>query len=181
MFHVEHIYFDSVIVLVPDRYKDHRGYFIESYRADQFIAMGLPTDFVQDNHSRSVRGVIRGMHVQADPPMGKLLRVAHGAIQLVEVDVRPSSSTFGEHVSIDVSDENGRIVWIPPGFANGFCVVSDVADVLYKCTAIYAPAGERAIDPLDAALGIQWKAAEPILSEKDRAALSLRAYREQLT
>lgn len=173
MFRIEQLLLNDVVVLVPDVYRDQRGYFLESYRADQFIAMGLPTDFVQDNHSRSVRNVVRGLHYQVDPPMGKLLRVIRGAIQLVEVDVRSGSPTFGEHVSIDVTEENARLVWIPPGFANGFCVTSDVADVVYKCTAIYSPAGERAINAFDPRLHIQWKTDSAIMSEKDRSAPSL--------
>ncbi|MBS1562045.1 MAG: dTDP-4-dehydrorhamnose 3,5-epimerase [Bacteroidetes bacterium] len=173
MFRIEQTLLNDIVVLVPDRYRDHRGYFMESYRADQFIAMGLPTDFVQDNHSRSVRNVIRGLHFQVDPPMGKLLRVVRGAIQLVELDVRTGSATYGEHVTLDVTDENARLVWIPPGFANGFCVVSDEADVHYKCTAIYNPSGERSVDPLDPALHIRWKTDAPLLSDKDRLAPTL--------
>lgn len=170
MFRIEQTLLNDIVVLVPDRYRDHRGYFMESYRADHFIAMGLPTDFVQDNQSRSVRNVIRGLHLQVDPPIGKLLRVIRGAVQLVEVDVRVGSSTYGEHVTIDVTDENARLVWIPPGFANGFCVISDEADVHYKCTAIYNPSGERAVNPFDPALHITWKTDAPIVSDKDRTA-----------
>ena len=121
---LEEVIFDAVMILRPDRYQDQRGYFEESYRADVSIRYGIPTDFVQDNHSRSTHGVLRGLHAQHSQPMGKMLRVIRGQIQLVEVDVRKGSSTYGKHVSIDVSETNGRIVWIPPGFANGFAGLS---------------------------------------------------------
>ncbi len=174
---LEEVIFDAVMILRPTRYPDHRGYFEETYRADVCIRYGIPTDFVQDNHSRSVQGVIRGMHFQTDPPMGKMLRCVRGQIQLVEVDIRHGSPTFGKHVSIDVSETNGRVVWIPPGFANGFAVLSAEADVSYKCTALYNPAGEGSVNPLDPELGIRWLVDDPILSEKDRAASPISALR----
>lgn len=167
---LEEVIFDAVMILRPERFTDERGYFEEIYRADFCLRHGIPTDFVQDNHSRSQRGVIRGMHYQVDEPMGKMLRVVRGQIQLVEIDVRKGSPTYGNHVSIDVSETNGRVVWIPPGFANGFAVLSDVADVSYKGTALYNPAGERSVNPLDPTLGIRWLVDDPILSEKDRNA-----------
>lgn len=172
-FTLEEVIFDAVMILRPDRFADARGYFEETYRADVCIRYGIPTDFMQDNHSRSSYGVIRGMHSQHTQPMGKMLRVIRGQIQLVDVDIRKDSPTFGKHVSIDVSETNGRIVWIPPGFANGFAVLSDVADVSYKCTALYNPAGEIGINPLDPELGIRWLIDNPILSEKDAKALGL--------
>jgi len=164
---LEEVIFDAVMILRPDRFSDNRGYFEETYRADVCIRYGIPTDFVQDNHSRSIHGVIRGMHAQHTQPMGKMLRVIRGQIQLVEVDIRKGSPTFGKHVSIDVSETNGRIVWIPPGFANGFAVLSETADVVYKCTALYNPSGEIGINPLDPDLGIRWLVDTPILSDKD--------------
>lgn len=167
---LEEVIFDAVMVLRPDRFTDHRGYFEETYRADMCLRYGIPTDFVQDNHSRSTYGVLRGMHFQNIEPMGKMLRVVRGQIQLVEIDIRKGSSTYGKHVSIDVSDKNGRVVWIPPGFANGFAVLSDEADVSYKCTALYNPAGEGAINALDPSLGIRWLIDDPVMSEKDRNA-----------
>ncbi|MEY2719711.1 MAG: hypothetical protein RLZZ273_1077 [Bacteroidota bacterium] len=170
---LEEVIFDAVMILRPDRYQDQRGYFEETYRADVCIRYGIPTDFVQDNHSRSAHGVVRGMHAQHTQPMGKMLRVIRGQIQLVEVDIRKGSSTYGKHVSIDVSETNGRIVWIPPGFANGFAVISDVADVVYKCTALYNPAGEVGINPLDPDLGIRWLVDAPVLSDKDANAPGL--------
>jgi dTDP-4-dehydrorhamnose 3,5-epimerase len=170
---LEEVIFDAVMILRPDRFADSRGYFEETYRADVCIRYGIPTDFVQDNHSRSAHGVIRGMHSQHTQPMGKMLRVIRGQIQLVEVDIRKGSPTFGKHVSIDVSETNGRIVWIPPGFANGFAVLSETADVSYKCTALYNPSGEVGVNPLDPELGIRWLIDTPILSDKDANAPKL--------
>lgn len=172
-FTIEDRHLGDIIVVTTPRYTDHRGWFMESFRADQFAALGLPDVFPQDNHSRSTRGVIRGMHFQHDPPMGKLLRVISGSIQLVELDLRRSSSTYGHHVSIDVSEDNGRIVYIPPGFANGFCVLSDEAHVVYKCTAYYNAAGEGSVNPLDPALGIAWQTDAPVVSDRDRSAPTL--------
>jgi dTDP-4-dehydrorhamnose 3,5-epimerase len=161
---------NDVVVLRTQRFEDERGYFEETFKSDVFATLGIATRYVQDNHSRSHKGVIRGLHFQHTPAMGKLLRVVRGEIQLVELDVRPDSFTYGQYVEIDVSDTNGRIVWIPPGFANGFCVLSDVADVVYKCTAVYNPAGESSVNPLDPSLAISWKTGNPILSDKDRNA-----------
>ena len=172
-FMLEERLFGDIIVLRPQRYADPRGWFMESFRADQFQELGLPGEFPQDNHSYSTRGVIRGMHFQHEPSMGKLLRVISGAIQLVEVDIRKSSPTYGQHVVIDVSDHDGRIVYIPPGFANGFCVVSDDAHVVYKCTTYYNAAGEGSLNPLDPTLGIAWRTDAPIVSDRDRTAPGL--------
>ncbi|NQW29787.1 MAG: dTDP-4-dehydrorhamnose 3,5-epimerase [Ignavibacteria bacterium] len=169
-FQVEYVFFDSVVVLRPTRYNDERGYFEETYRADEFIRMGLPTDFVQDNHSKSTRGVLRGMHYQVDQPMGKLLRVVTGSAFFAEVDVRQESATFGEFVTIELSEQNGRLLWVPPGFANGFCVTSDEAHISYKCTAIYNPEGQKSFHPLSAQLNIPWPEEELVLSERDSAA-----------
>jgi len=161
---------DGIVVLQPQRHDDDRGWFIESFREDQLRDLGIATDFVQDNHSHSRRDVIRGLHYTVGQPMGKLLRVVRGAIQLVELDVRSASPTFGKHVTLDVSEENQHIVWIPPGFANGFCIVSDVADVLYRCTHTYDPVNERCINALDPALAIPWRAQAPVMSRKDEEA-----------
>lgn len=158
------------MVLRTKRFADHRGYFEETFRSDLLSGQGIDATFVQDNHSRSEKGVIRGLHFQHTPAMGKLLRVVRGEIQLVELDIRRDSPTFGQHVEIDVSDANQRLVWIPPGFANGFCVVSDIADVSYKCTALYNPTGEGCVNPMDPALNIAWRTNTPILSEKDAQA-----------
>ncbi len=169
---------NGVLELQTKRFADDRGYFEELFRASELEALGI-TGFVQDNHSRSEQGVIRGMHYQYDAPMGKLLICLRGAIQLVEVDVRKDSITFGQHVSIDLDDSDGRMVWIPPGFANGFCVLSAEADVIYKCTAYYNPSGEGGLHPLDPELGIQWKTNVPKLSPKDVAAPTFDVYRDQ--
>jgi dTDP-4-dehydrorhamnose 3,5-epimerase len=179
MFMIEHELLNGIIVLQPSIHADARGWFAETYRADAFIAHGLPTDFMQDNHSRSKRGVIRGLHFQWQAPMGKLLRVTRGSVQLVELDIRPNSPTCGQHVSIDVSEHNARIVWVPPGFANGFCVTSDEADVLYKCTALYNPNGESGIRYNDPALGITWQTDTPIVSDRDANAQTLEEWLER--
>src|SRR5271170_5925060 len=124
----------DVVVVVPEIFQDSRGFFTETFRADQFKALGLPTEFVQDNHSRSARGVVRGLHFQWDPPMGKLMRVTAGNAFLVAVDIRKGSPTLGKWVGIEASAANRKQIWAPAGFARGFAVLSDYADVLYKCT-----------------------------------------------
>ena len=167
---------NGVLLIENDRYRDERGYFEELFHADRLRELGIHASFVQDNHSRSTVGVVRGMHFQHTEPQGKLLTVMQGAIQLVELDIRAGSATFGQHVSITLSDERPQLVWIPPGFANGFCCVSDVADVLYKCTSFYNASGEGSIDPLDPDLGITWDTSAPILSTKDRTAPSWTSY-----
>src|SRR5581483_8795670 len=122
--------------VVPEIFADSRGFFSETYRADQFEALGLPTNFVQDNHSRSTHGVVRGLHFQWSPPMGKLMRVTRGAAFLVAVDIRKGSPTLGEWVGIECSADNRRMVWAPAGFARGFCTLADEAEIQYKCTGI---------------------------------------------
>ena len=170
----------SIVVLRSRKHTDHRGYFQELIRTEKLAGFGVPSAFAQINHSRSIRGVIRGLHAQLKPPQGKLLHVVRGEIQLVELDIRPSSPTFGQHISIDVSDENGRIVWIPPGFANGFCTMSEFADVIYHCTQRYNPDGELNIQALDPALNIEWCVVPPVLSQKDAAAPTLKELTELL-
>lgn len=179
-YRIEQKLLSSIIVLVSRKHTDHRGYFQELIRFDKLASYGVPDVFAQINHSRSIKGVIRGLHAQLKPAQGKLLHVVRGAIQLVELDIRPSSSTFGQHVSIDVSDENGRIVYIPPGFANGFCVKSEFADVMYHCTTRYNPEGEIAVHALDPALGIDWCEKPPLLSLKDSGASTLAEHTELL-
>ena len=152
---------------------DARGFFVERFQEDAFRAAGLPDRFAQDNHSRSAPGVLRGLHYQVKPAQGKLVGVVRGRIWDVAVDVRPNSPSYGRHVSIELTDINGRLLWIPPGFAHGFCVLSDVADFSYKCTVPYAPEAERSILWNDPALGIDWPVASPRLSPKDAAALPL--------
>ncbi len=172
-YQIEQKLLSSIVVLRTQRHTDNRGYFQELIRPDKLGAHGIPTSFAQVNHSRSVKGVIRGLHAQLKPAQGKLLYVLRGAVQLVELDIRPDSPTFGHHVSITVSDENGRLVWIPPGFANGFCTTSEFADVVYHCTDRYNVKGEIAIQALDPALGIEWCETPPVLSQKDLAAPTL--------
>lgn len=164
---VESRHLNDVVVLVPDVFRDERGFFTEPYRADQFGALGLPTEFVQDNHSGSGKGVLRGLHFQWDPPMGKLMRVTQGRAFLVAVDIRKGSPTLGRWFGIEASADNRRSVWAPAGFARGFCVLSDFAEIQYKCTAIYNKNCESGIRWDDPDIGIQWPVTDPLVSEKD--------------
>jgi dTDP-4-dehydrorhamnose 3,5-epimerase len=170
---VESRHLGDVAVLVPESFQDSRGFFMETYREDQFKALGLPYHFVQDNHSRSVKGVIRGLHFQWDPPMGKLMRVSLGSAFLVAVDIRKGSPTLGRWFGIEASAENRRQVWAPAGFARGFCVLSEAAEIQYKCTGLYNSRAEAAVRWDDPQIGIEWPVSEPSLSEKDRKALTL--------
>ncbi len=164
---------DGVIVLVPEVFEDQRGFFTETYRADQFRELGLPHEYVQDNHSGSVKGVTRGLHFQYDGPMAKLMRVTNGECFLVAVDIRKGSPTLGQWFGIEASAENRIQVYAPAGFARGFCVLSDFAEVQYKCTAIYNSAGESGILWNDPEIGIKWPVKDPIISDKDRNAQTL--------
>jgi dTDP-4-dehydrorhamnose 3,5-epimerase len=170
---IESRFLGDVVVLVPDIFRDARGFFMETFREDQFKALGLPHQFVQDNHSRSTKGVLRGLHFQWDPPMGKLMRVSLGSAFLVAVDIRKGSPTFGRWAGVVASDENRRQVWAPAGFARGFCVLSDVAEIQYKCTGIYNNKGESGILWNDPAIGVEWPLTDVQLSEKDRKAQTL--------
>src|SRR5271155_847367 len=163
----------DVVVVVPEVFQDSRGFFTETYRADQFKALGLPTEFVQDNHSRSAKGVLRGLHFQWEPPMGKLMRVSLGTAFLVAVDIRKGSPTLGKWFGVEVSAENRRQVWAPAGFARGFCVLSEVAEIQYKCTGIYSNKAESGIRWDDPEIGIKWPTRDVLLSEKDRNAQTL--------
>lgn len=171
--HVESRPLPDVAVIVPEVFSDTRGFFMETYRADQFRDLGLPTQFAQDNHSRSVKDVVRGLHFQWEPAMGKLMRVPLGTAWLVAVDIRKGSPTLGRWVGVECSGENRRQVWAPPGFARGFCVLSDVAEIQYKCTAIYNSGAESGILWNDPAIGIEWPVKNPILSAKDAKARTL--------
>ncbi len=170
---IESRHLQDVVVLVPDIFKDNRGFFSETFRADQFEFLGLPTDFPQDNHSRSAKGVLRGLHFQWNPPMGKLMRVTLGAAFLVAVDIRKGSPTLGKWTGVECSAENRRMVWAPAGFARGFCALSDGAEIQYKCTGIYNGRAESAIRWDDPAIGIEWPLEDTIVSEKDRNARTL--------
>lgn len=166
----------DVFVLEPKRFGDSRGWFIESFNAQTFAdKTGLQLNFVQDNHSSSTQGVLRGLHYQIQQPQGKLVRVVVGTIFDVAVDLRRSSPSFGQWVGVELSAENRQQLWVPPGFAHGFLVLSETAQVLYKTTDYYAPAHERSLLWNDPEVGINWPlpAGEPILSGKDQAGLLL--------
>jgi len=167
----EHL--NGLIVLRSDVFSDDRGFFTEVFRADQFAGLGLPTDFVQDNHSGSVRNTLRGLHFQHDPPMAKLMRVTAGRAWLMAVDIRPGSPTLGEWFGLESEAGDGLQVFAPAGFARGFCVLSEWGEIQYKCTGIYNPEGEAGILWSDPEIGITWPVTEPILSEKDRTAPTL--------
>jgi len=159
----------DVLVLEPKVFGDARGFFLESFNRRVFReATGVDADFVQDNHSRSAKGVLRGLHYQLRQPQGKLVWVVRGAVFDVAVDLRRSSPTFGQWVGAELSEDNRQQLWIPPGFAHGFQALSDFADVLYKATDYYAPAQERCLAWDSPELGIAWPIDAPVLSDKDR-------------
>jgi dTDP-4-dehydrorhamnose 3,5-epimerase len=164
----------DVAVVEPEVFGDERGFFLESYHRRKFEELGLSREFVQDNHSRSARNVLRGLHYQIGQPQGKLVRVAAGSIWDVAVDLRRSSPTFGQWVAEELSEQNKRMLWVPEGFAHGFLVTSASADVLYKATDFYAPACERSLLWNDPQLAIAWPlSGEPVISQKDLAGLPL--------
>jgi dTDP-4-dehydrorhamnose 3,5-epimerase len=160
----------GVIVVEADVHRDDRGFFLETYHREKYRAGGIDVTFVQDNHSRSVRGTLRGLHAQRRKPQGKLVRVLSGEIFDVAVDIRRSAATFGRWAGVTLSAENFRQVFVPPGFAHGFCVLSEWAEIEYKCTALYDPGDEMTLLWNDPVLGIEWPVREPLLSSKDRAA-----------
>ncbi len=161
----------GVLVIEPRVFGDERGFFMETFHAEKFAAAGLPCAFVQDNHSRSARGILRGLHYQLTRPQGKLVRVIHGEVFDVAVDLRQASPTFGKWTGTELSAQNKRQLWVPPGFAHGFYVLSEFADFHYKCTALYSPQTERAVVWNDPDIGIAWPLSEqPRLSGKDAAA-----------
>jgi dTDP-4-dehydrorhamnose 3,5-epimerase len=162
---------DGPILLKPTVHGDARGFFIETFRADTLGGFGIPTDFVQDNHSRSRRGTLRGIHFQTHPGQGKLVRVARGRVFDVVVDLRRASPTFGQWEGVTLEDEGGQMLWIPVGFGHGFLVLSEVADFVYKCTSYYDPATESGIRFDDPDVGIEWPAdVELLYSQRDRDA-----------
>ena len=158
----------EVLIIEPDVHRDPRGFFLESYHAAKFGAAGITDTFVQDNHSRSLRGTLRGLHAQHKKPQAKLVRAVEGRIWDVAVDIRRGSPRFGRWVAVELSAENFRQCYVPPGFAHGFCVLSDVAQVVYKVTDFYDPADELGIRWDDPEIGIAWPLRDPILSPKDR-------------
>lgn len=167
----------EVVIIEPQVFGDARGFFMETWHAGKFAAGGLDLHFVQDNHSRSAQGILRGLHYQITQPQGKLVRVVRGAVFDVAVDLRRSSPSFGRWVGVELSEDNHRQLWVPPGFAHGFYVMSESADFVYKCTELYAPEHERCLRWDDPALAITWPlrdGAAPLLSAKDAAGSLLR-------
>lgn len=165
----------GVLIIEPRVFGDQRGFFMETWSASTFAAAGLDLDFVQDNHSRSQKGVLRGLHFQNPGPQGKLVRVTAGAVFDVVVDLRASSPTFGQWVGAELSADNKRMFWVPEGFAHGFLTLEDDTDFLYKCTAPYAPQSEHTLAWNDPMVGIEWPLSglDPIISDKDAHGLSL--------
>jgi dTDP-4-dehydrorhamnose 3,5-epimerase len=163
----------AVAVLVPKVLGDERGFFMETYRVDNFRDLGLPTEWVQDNHSRSAKGVLRGLHFQWEPPMGKLMRVTSGTAFLVAVDIRKGSPTLGKWFGQEVSAENKKQVFAPYGFARGFCALTDGCEVQYKCTGLYNSGGESGISYRDPEIAVEWPLKDVQVSEKDAKAQSL--------
>ena len=166
----------DVLIVEPVVHGDHRGFFMETWNQRTFAALGIHATFVQDNHSRSAAGTLRGLHYQLQRPQGKLVRVLRGEVFDVAVDIRRSSPTFGQWVGVTLSEANRRMLWVPPGFAHGFLVTSDVADVAYKCTELYAPDDERSVRWDDRDIAVAWPLDDdraPILSARDAEAPTL--------
>jgi dTDP-4-dehydrorhamnose 3,5-epimerase len=179
MFHATEV--PGVLLVEPQVYRDERGFFLETFQTRKYAAAGITAVFVQDNHSLSRKGTLRGLHAQLRRPQGKLMRVIEGEIWDVAVDIRPGSSTYGKYVSAVLSSENFRQLWVPPGLAHGFCVLSERAQVEYKCTDFYDPADELVIAWNDPDLAIPWPIAAPLLSERDRKGAPLNALAPKLT
>ena len=173
----EHL--SGVMTVELQRFVDDRGFFVERYNERRFRDAGLPAAFCQDNHSRSAPGVIRGLHFQTDPPQGKLVGVVRGRIWDVVVDIRPASPTYGSHLATELNDTDGRLLWIPAGFAHGFCVLGDdAADVIYKVDNPYNHLTEGGILWSDPDLAIAWPITQPIVSERDRRLQTFAEYRD---
>ncbi|MBX3028057.1 dTDP-4-dehydrorhamnose 3,5-epimerase [bacterium] len=170
----------GVVVIEPAVHRDERGFFLETYHADKYRAAGLTLPFVQDNHSRSAPGILRGLHAQLGAPLGKLVRCVRGAIFDVAVDVRRGSPHFRRWVGVTLSEDTCHQLWVPPGFLHGFCVVAGPAEVEYKCTALWDPTQEIAVRWNDPQLAIAWPIATPRLSDKDAAAPLLEAVYDRL-
>ena len=170
----------EVLLIDLDAFQDDRGYFYELHRQSRYRDVGIAESFVQDNFSRSNRGVLRGLHFQVDHPQGKLVTVLSGRVYDVAVDIRRGSSTFGRWVACELSGDRPQQIYIPPGFAHGFCVLSESADFLYKCSDVYSPTGERGIIWHDPTLGIPWPIVHPLLSPKDQSFRSLKEMEPEL-
>lgn len=167
----------GVVIIEPKVFGDHRGFFLETFSAERYREeAGIQLSFVQDNLSRSQKGVLRGLHFQKTKPQGKLVSVTRGAVYDVAVDINPSSATFGQYVGVELSEDNHRQLYVPPGYAHGFCVLSDVADFSYKCTDYYHPEDEGGIAWDCPKVAIDWPIAEPQLSDKDKAYPGLEEY-----
>ena len=173
-FHFHPLAIPEVVLVEPQRFGDARGFFMETYQYETFAANNISLNFVQDNHSRSAHGVLRGLHFQKDPhAQGKLLKAVVGEIFDVAVDIRRGSPTFGQWVGEILSAENGRLLYVPPGFAHGFCVLSETADIIYKTTNYYHPKIEKGIIWNDPQIGAEWPIANPLLSTRDQTQPSL--------
>ena len=170
---IESVHLGAITVIKPEVFEDDRGFFLEAFREDQFEKNGLPSRFVQDNHSRSVKDVVRGLHFQWEPAMAKLMRVILGEAFLVAVDIRTGSPTLGQWYGEIISAQNKKQIWAPAGFARGFAVLSNHAEIEYKCTGFYNQQGESGILWNDPEIGIEWPVKNPILSEKDQNAQAL--------
>jgi dTDP-4-dehydrorhamnose 3,5-epimerase len=160
---------DGLVLVEPRVIADDRGFFFETFRADEYAELGIDVPFVQDNHSRSVGGTVRALHFQLEPGQAKLVRAARGSIWDVAVDLRRDSPTYGRYEAFELSDENARQIFVPVGFAHGFCVTSETADVAYKVSSYYDGATERGIAFDDPAIGIPWPVEEPLVSDRDRS------------
>lgn len=170
----------GLLVIEPDVFRDDRGFFLEPYNAQRYKAAGIDVDFMQDNHSFSTKGVLRGLHFQTSPGQAKLMRCGRGSIWDVAVDIRPDSSTFGKWWGVELDSQSHRQLFIPIGFAHGFCVLSDEAEVLYKCSSVYDPKTETGIAWDDPEIGVSWPVAHPVVSARDRGNRSFGQYRTSI-
>ncbi len=164
----------GVLIIEPETFGDARGFFLETFQSERYAKAGITQPFVQDNHSRSQQGVLRGLHFQRTRPQGKLISVSRGSVFDVTVDINPQSPTFAEYVALELNDQNHLQMWVPAGYAHGFCVLSDVADLHYKCTDFYDPADEAGIIWNDSDVNITWPLHSPLLSTKDQRLPCLR-------
>jgi dTDP-4-dehydrorhamnose 3,5-epimerase len=171
---------EGLLVIEPKVFRDDRGFFLEPYNSARYKSAGIGVDFVQDNHSFSTRGVLRGLHFQTSPGQAKLLRCGRGRIWDVAVDIRPASPTFGKWWGLELDSESHRQLFIPVGFAHGFCVLSEEAEVLYKCSAVYDPVTESGVAWDDPEIGVQWPTTEPIVSVRDQGNQSFAQYRARI-
>lgn len=176
-FQAKSLELSGLLLITPTVHEDPRGFFMETFKASEFAALGLAETFVQDTHSRSQRGVLRGLHFQQQRPRGKIVRVIRGEIFDAVVDIRPASPTFGRWTGLRLSEQNRRMLYIPPGFAHGFGVLSESADILYKMTREYDPHDERRLLWNDPDIGIAWPIQNPIISEKDSRGVLLKDWK----